>query len=162
MYTQRLYVVGADAERGRYRVLKVDRTAAAAAAVTAKLATDDGQWYGPAELRQLLAMIHDGNLYGGYGLRLVAEGVHGIVGFVRFLDAHYLYVVTKSSVVAHIGGHAIRRVDETRLLPLGYAPGSSSGGSNSGGSGNTGNASTATATPPPTKDPLEQKYAEHV
>ena len=45
-----------------------------------------------------------------------------VQGFVRFLEGFHVYLVTKCSVVAVMGGHSIYRIDETRLLPVGNLP----------------------------------------
>lgn len=43
------------------------------------------------------------------------------VGFVRFLEGFYLYLVIKSNVVGEIAGHAIYRADECKLICLEHA-----------------------------------------
>lgn len=44
---------------------------------------------------------------------------YSIPGFIKFTEGYYIYLITKRSVVALIGGHYVYHIDETLLLPIG-------------------------------------------
>lgn len=61
-------------------------------------------------------MIDTGNKTTG-GLKKIAYA-YGILGFVRFLQDYYVYLITKASVIAVIGGHQVYQIDSVKLLSL--------------------------------------------
>ncbi|KAG0319364.1 phosphatidylinositol-3,5-bisphosphate 5-phosphatase [Dissophora globulifera] len=109
----RFFIVGTNAPAGtRFRVLKIDRTAAP----DELSITEDEAVYTKAEVDDLLEMIAEGNKPTG-GMREIAK-FYGIVGFVRFTEGYYLTIITKRSPVALIGGHYIFHIDATTTISI--------------------------------------------
>ncbi|KAB5540477.1 SacI homology domain-containing protein [Coniochaeta sp. 2T2.1] len=109
----RFYIVGGDITEGRYRILKIDRTADDAAEPSL---TDDKTIYSQKDMNQLLDTIDDGNKGTG-GLKLRCT-TWGLLGFIKFTGPYYMLLITKKSTVAMIGGHYIYQIDGTELIPL--------------------------------------------
>lgn len=49
---------------------------------------------------------------------VVEIAAHGLVGFIQFLQGHYLILITKQKIVGKIGHHYIFSIEDTMLLPL--------------------------------------------
>ena len=106
-----------------YRILKIEKQpAAATGSIPASYQppeldiTEDQTLYAESDLRNLLIMIDNGNKSSG-GLKKIVDAC-GIVGFVRFSECHYLYLITKAKQVAVIAGHLLYGIESTRLIPL--------------------------------------------
>lgn len=108
---QRFYLVGSNEASTRFRVLKVDRSRS-----TELSLVDDDTEYDGRQMKQLLAMIHEGNRSSG-GLRRVRSCL-GLVGFISFLEGYYMLLITRATQVAQIGPHAVYHVDDTALERL--------------------------------------------
>ncbi|KAI9652281.1 MAG: phosphatidylinositol-3,5-bisphosphate 5-phosphatase [Alyxoria varia] len=107
----RFYVVGADIQDARFRILKVDRTASSQLSIV-----EDEIVYSKREINQLLSTIDDGNkAAGGMKHKLNAWG---LLGFIRFTDSYYMLFVTKKQQVASVGGHYISQIEGTELIPI--------------------------------------------
>lgn len=115
--------MGSDTEEASFRVLKVDRTQ------TTVHLTDDHVVYTKQEMKELLAMVADGNkstgglstvtvFYGILGTCSLWDSEGGKLGFVRFLESTYLLIVTKKSAIALIGGYYIYHIDDTMLYAI--------------------------------------------
>lgn len=76
-YEQRVYIVGSDSTNRRYRILKIDRHYSPTDVVHELNITEDEMVYSPAELKQVLDMIGDGNKTVG-GLTEVVSGFYGM------------------------------------------------------------------------------------
>lgn len=110
--TTRFYLIGGDLLDKHYRVLKIDRTAPPGQLII----IEDEIVYDRKEVNHLLNTINDGNRQTG-GLKLKCSA-WGIMGFIRFTEAHYMVLITKRAQVAMLGGHYIYQVDGTELIPL--------------------------------------------
>ncbi|RKP11457.1 SacI homology domain-containing protein, partial [Piptocephalis cylindrospora] len=109
----RFYIVGEDEGANRFRILKVDRTTARAPELSV---TEDEAIYTREGKDKLFGMIEMGaKSAGGLTRRL---SFLGIIGFVSFLETHYLLVITKFSQVALIGGHYINHIDAVSMIPV--------------------------------------------
>lgn len=62
-------------------------------------------------------MIDTGNKATG-GLKKICFA-YGILGFVRFLQDYYVYLITKASTACIIGDHKVYQIDDTKLLSVG-------------------------------------------
>lgn len=80
MYMQRVYIVGSDQGSKRYRILKIDRHYSPSDTVHELNITEDEMVYSPAECKQVLAMIGDGNKTVG-GLQAVVSNFYGMSHF---------------------------------------------------------------------------------
>ena len=108
----RYYIVGATQDEQRYAILKVDRTVDEAAFQI----EEDETLYSKKQINELLAAIDDGNRACG-GLRRLVSAC-GIIGMIRFTSNYYLWLITKRSIVAQLGGHYIYHIEDTKLLSL--------------------------------------------
>ncbi|KAJ3265534.1 phosphatidylinositol-3,5-bisphosphate 5-phosphatase [Chytriomyces hyalinus] len=109
----RFFMVGSTQDEDTFRILKINRSPDPE---TGALCVSDGRNYGRQEMLDVLAMIESGNAATG-GMKRVAS-CFGIVGFVSFLEGHYMILVTKRSAVALIGGHYVYHIDDTMILGL--------------------------------------------
>jgi hypothetical protein len=89
----------------------------------------DPTTYDRNEIHSMLSMIKSGalarapphhrtagNTHSG-GLSKCASG-YGVIGFVKFLHGHYLYLVTAVRKVGAIGGHIVYTIEDTALIPV--------------------------------------------
>lgn len=110
--TSRYFIIGHDILDRRYRVLKIDRTAALG---TLNLVEDE-MVYSRNEMNQLLNTIDDGNKATG-GMRY--KGTYwGLLGFIRFTDTYYMLAISKKAQIATIGGHYIYQIEDTETIAL--------------------------------------------
>lgn len=107
----RFYILGTNQNEEKYRVLKIDRTVPEELIIT-----DDDVIYSKQEIKQLLAMIEDGNKVTG-GLHKIAR-FFGIIGFIKFLEGYYMIIITKRKAIALLGGHYIYHIDDTILINI--------------------------------------------
>ena len=120
----RFYVVGADIQDARFRILKIDRTSSSQLSIV-----EDEIVYSKREINQLLNTIDDGNkAAGGMKHKLNAWG---LIGFIRFTDCYYMLFVTKKQQVASVGGHYISQIEGTELVPIAISSRFGFGGKNS-------------------------------
>ncbi|KAL7276473.1 phosphatidylinositol-3,5-bisphosphate 5-phosphatase [Rhizina undulata] len=108
----RYYIVGADLQDTRFRIMKIDRTAEEGDLSI----IEDEVVYTREEMTRLLATIEHGNKSTG-GLKNKCP-FWGLLGFIRFTGAYYMLLITRRSIVAMIGGHYVYQIDNTELIPL--------------------------------------------
>ena len=116
----RFYLVGSNSSQTRFRILKIDRTEPTEINVI-----DDKVEYNRWEIRDLLNRIDVGNRpkslkayeKGSFGLTQRCTA-YGILGFIRFLEGHYIILISKRRKVALIGGHAIYKIEDTDIIPI--------------------------------------------
>uniref|UniRef100_A0A3B4A220 SAC domain-containing protein n=1 Tax=Periophthalmus magnuspinnatus TaxID=409849 RepID=A0A3B4A220_9GOBI len=111
----RYFLVGSNQAQTRHRVLKIDRTEPKDLVII-----DDKHVYNQQEVRELLGRLDLGNRTkisqkGSSGLSR-AVSAYGIVGFVRFLEGHYIVLITKRRKMADIGGHSIYKIEDTSMI----------------------------------------------
>ncbi|RUS21146.1 hypothetical protein BC937DRAFT_93466 [Endogone sp. FLAS-F59071] len=105
------YVVGSNQSDTGFRVLRIDRTSPAEPVISA-----DEPVYTKQEVIELLKRIEHENVSSG---KLTFISIFGVIGFIKFTEGYYIYLITKRSVVALIGGHYVYHIDDTKLLPIG-------------------------------------------
>ncbi|GAA0148639.1 phosphatase [Lithospermum erythrorhizon] len=108
---QRFYLIGSDRNKRFFRVLKIDRMEASDLNIN-----EDPVVYTAQEIKSLLHRIADGNRATG-GLTPVAK-VYGIAGCIKFLESHYLVLVTKRRQIGSICGHPIYCIDESQIITI--------------------------------------------
>ncbi|XP_028391065.1 polyphosphoinositide phosphatase-like [Dendronephthya gigantea] len=115
----RYYLVGSNVSQTKFRVLKIDRTVPYLSII------DDKVEYDNDEIKQLLAMINDGNIpKNPKAYDKDSTGLHrtvsafGIVGFIRFLEGYYIILISKREKVAQIGGNTIYKITDTCMFPI--------------------------------------------
>lgn len=70
------------------------------------------------ECGALLRQIHAGNSLGSHGgLQLVCKA-YGVIGCAKFLEGHYLLLVTKRQYQGSLCGHKVYSISDTALVPL--------------------------------------------
>eukprot|EP00064_Thunnus_orientalis_P010212 superscaffoldBa00001363_g10238 len=111
----RYFLVGSNQAQTKHRVLKIDRTEPKDLVII-----DDKHVYNQQEVRELLGRLDLGNRTkigqkGSSGLSR-AVSAFGIVGFVRFLEGHYIVLITKRRKMADIGGHSIYKIEDTSMI----------------------------------------------
>ncbi|XP_078145954.1 polyphosphoinositide phosphatase [Centroberyx gerrardi] len=111
----RYFLVGSNQAQTKHRVLKIDRTEPRDLVII-----DDKHVYSQQEVRELLGRLDLGNRTkisqkGSSGLSR-AVSAYGIVGFVRFLEGHYIVLITKRRKMADIGGHSIYKIEDTSMI----------------------------------------------
>ncbi|KAI9184144.1 phosphatidylinositol-3,5-bisphosphate 5-phosphatase [Blastocladiella emersonii ATCC 22665] len=74
---------------------------------------DDSILYTRRQVSSVLKMLGDGN----DSVRKICS-CDALLGVVRFVEGYYIVAVVQSVEVATIGPHSLRRVDETRLVPI--------------------------------------------
>uniref|UniRef100_A0A8B9HAY9 FIG4 phosphoinositide 5-phosphatase n=1 Tax=Astyanax mexicanus TaxID=7994 RepID=A0A8B9HAY9_ASTMX len=115
LFPQRYFLVGSNNAQTKHRVLKIDRTEPRDLVII-----DDKHVYSQKEVRELLGRLDLGNRTkigqkGSSGLSR-AVSAFGIVGFVRFLEGHYIILITKRRKMADIGGHSIYKIEDTNMI----------------------------------------------
>eukprot|EP00698_Gefionella_okellyi_P005109 TRINITY_DN14690_c0_g1_i1.p1 TRINITY_DN14690_c0_g1~~TRINITY_DN14690_c0_g1_i1.p1 ORF type:complete len:980 (+),score=173.27 TRINITY_DN14690_c0_g1_i1:85-3024(+) len=105
----KFYLVGSDNAGLRYRILKIDRTDPYVLNIE-----EDRTTFTRREINSLVAQIESGNK-GSFSKACVG---FGLLGIVRFLEGHYLYIITKRRLLGWIGGHAVYGIDDAALLPI--------------------------------------------
>jgi hypothetical protein len=108
----RFYLVGQDILETHFRILKIDRTSPPGQLNI----FEDENVYDRQSISELLTTIEDGNRGSG-GLKVKCSA-WGILGFIRFTEAHYMFLITKRTHAAMIGGHYVYQVEATELVPL--------------------------------------------
>ena len=108
-------MVGSNVDEEHFRVLKIDRNEPRELVLH-----DDGTVYTKAEFLDLLKMIEVGNRTKvgqrmGSGLNKTMSS-YGIIGFVRFLEGYYIYLITKRLKVAMVGHHSIYKIEDTAMI----------------------------------------------
>ncbi|XP_076898917.1 phosphatidylinositol-3-phosphatase SAC1-like [Bidens hawaiensis] len=107
----RYYLIGSDRKKQFFRVLKIDRMEASDLNIS-----EDPVVYPPQEVKSLLNRISEGNRATG-GCGFVTK-VRGIVGCIRFLEAYYLILVTKSKQIGSICGHAVYCIEDSHMITI--------------------------------------------
>ncbi|KAF3618095.1 hypothetical protein FXO37_34357 [Capsicum annuum] len=107
----RFYLIGSDRNKQFFRVLKIDRMEPSDLNIS-----EDPVVYPPEEIKSLLQRIAEGNRATG-GLNFVAK-VYGIAGCIKFLESHYLVLVTKRRQIGCVCGHAIYSIDESQIIAI--------------------------------------------
>ncbi|XP_015061611.1 phosphoinositide phosphatase SAC2-like isoform X3 [Solanum pennellii] len=105
------YMIGWDNSRTIWKVLKIDRSES-----TELLIHEDPTIYSEREYLDLLSRIHEGNKPTG-GLKFVCL-CYGIIGFIKFLGAHYLLVITERREIGKIRGHVVYAITESEMFPV--------------------------------------------
>eukprot|EP00250_Pteridium_aquilinum_P012963 c21049_g1_i3 orf=459-2759(+) len=108
---QRFYLIGRDKSKKIWKVLKIDRSEPFELNMS-----EDPVAYTQQERNDLLQRIADGNRATG-GLNFVTKA-YGIAGCVKFLESHYLILVTKRRQVGTICDHAIYAIEESQILTI--------------------------------------------
>ena len=117
---QRYYLVGSELSGSVHRLLKLDRSDCSLSV------SEDATAYSSSELAALLDMVRTGNVQSG-GILSVTRCA-AVIGFVRFLLGHYVYLVTASRGGRPHRLHSVQQVLETQLLPLTHQSVYDSGG----------------------------------
>ncbi|XP_069148403.1 phosphoinositide phosphatase SAC2 isoform X4 [Solanum lycopersicum] len=104
-------MIGWDNSRTIWKVLKIDRSES-----TELLIHEDPTIYSEREYLDLLSRIHEGNKPTG-GLKFVCL-CYGIIGFIKFLGAHYLLVITERREIGKIRGHVVYAITESEMFPV--------------------------------------------
>ncbi|XP_022104463.1 polyphosphoinositide phosphatase-like isoform X2 [Acanthaster planci] len=112
----RFYVIGSNNTEDIFRVLKIDRTEPCDLHIS-----DDKLEYSRSEVQNLLRTLEVGNRpkqQGQKGTAGLARTVSafGILGFVSFLEGHYIILITKRRRVAVIGGHTIYKIEDSSMV----------------------------------------------
>ncbi|KAH0707619.1 hypothetical protein KY290_010215 [Solanum tuberosum] len=105
------YMIGWDNSKTIWKVLKIDRLES-----SELLIHEDPTIYSEREYLDLLSRIHEGNKSTG-GLKFVCL-CYGIIGFIKFLGAHYLLVITERREIGKIRGHVIYAITESEMFPV--------------------------------------------
>ena len=113
---ERMLLVGRTRDKARWRVARIAREETSNGALDAR---EDDVEYTEGQCAKLLRAIEDANATTG-GCRLVARGC-AVLGTIRFLNAHYLVVVTKRVALGRVCGHAVHKIAETKLVRLANA-----------------------------------------
>jgi len=108
----RYWITGADVTEKFYRLLRIDRTSSPGQIGL----FEDETVYDRAQMNKVLTSIDEGNKATG-GLRM-KYSFWGLLGFVRFTEAHYMLIITKRQQVAMLGGHYVYQIEATELVPL--------------------------------------------
>ncbi|KAK3678061.1 phosphatidylinositol-3,5-bisphosphate 5-phosphatase [Recurvomyces mirabilis] len=108
----RYWITGADVTDKSFRLLRIDRTSPPGQVVL----FEDATIYDRRQMNEVLTSIDEGNRATG-GLRL-KYGFFGLLGFIRFTEAHYMLPVTKRQQAAMIGGHYVYQIEDTEMVPL--------------------------------------------
>eukprot|EP00887_Chlorella_sp_A99_P005395 scaffold1.g5395.t1 len=112
--SQRLFLVGTSKGKdAAWRLLKFHRDAEPGGALQC---TEDPTPYTRQQMTAVLRQLHSGNLQHG-GLQLVCQAC-GVLGCFRFVEGHYLLLVTKKAHLATVAGHKVYGVEATAMVPL--------------------------------------------
>eukprot|EP00250_Pteridium_aquilinum_P014607 c22091_g4_i1 orf=929-2155(+) len=107
----KLYLIGRDKSRSRWRVLKIDRSEPAELNIH-----EDPAIYTRQDCNEFLSRLAEGNRSCG-GLNFVTKA-YGIVGFIKFLEPYYMILITKRKLLGNICGHSIYGISESRLVTI--------------------------------------------
>ncbi|KAG5538021.1 hypothetical protein RHGRI_025193 [Rhododendron griersonianum] len=105
------YMIGWEKSRKIWRVLKIDRLEPSELNIL-----EDSATYSEVECSDLLRRVHEGNKSTG-GLKFVTI-CYGIVGFIKFLGAYYMLLITKRRKIGTICGHAIYAITKKEMIPI--------------------------------------------
>ncbi|KAE9553017.1 hypothetical protein FO519_003778 [Halicephalobus sp. NKZ332] len=113
------YIIGTDATRIKYSVLKLDRNAKESFNIG-----EPNNEYTKKDVEELLATISSSSVVSsskitramGNTLFQTIPRAYGIVGAVRFLEGYHLIVVTKVRSIAHIGHHEVLKIEEVQSV----------------------------------------------
>ncbi|KAF7135876.1 hypothetical protein RHSIM_Rhsim08G0242700 [Rhododendron simsii] len=105
------YMIGWEKSRKIWRVLKIDRLEPSELNIL-----EDSATYSEVECSDLLRRVHEGNKSTG-GLKFVTI-CYGIVGFIKFLGACYMLLITKRRKIGTISGHAIYAITKKEMIPI--------------------------------------------
>ncbi|XP_058226897.1 phosphoinositide phosphatase SAC2-like isoform X2 [Rhododendron vialii] len=105
------YMIGWEKSRKIWRVLKIDRLEPSELNIL-----EDSATYSEVECSDLLRRVHEGNKSTG-GLKFVTI-YYGIVGFIKFLGAYYMLLITKRRKIGTISGHAIYAITKKEMIPI--------------------------------------------
>lgn len=118
-----VYVFGIDKVDREYSLLKIH--IAKKEDPSEKLELEDGKHTYPiAQLdnHKMALLTGDPNLYKAVafsqGRRVEVKAASGLVGFIRFVQGHYLIVITKHRKCGKIGHHYVLCIEDTMLVPL--------------------------------------------
>jgi len=105
------YLVGHDRRQTRFRLLKIDRR------VTNRMdIVEDGEVYNAHDMKIMLDMIRDGNVNTGGLTRCISA--YGVIGTIKFLEGHYLILITERKEVGSIGAHIVYKIQKTAMIPI--------------------------------------------
>ncbi|KAI8544752.1 hypothetical protein RHMOL_Rhmol08G0319300 [Rhododendron molle] len=105
------YMIGWEKSRKIWRVLKIDRLEPSELNIL-----EDSATYSEVECSDLLRRVHEGNKSTG-GLKFVTI-CYGVVGFIKFLGAYYMLLITKRRKIGTICGHAIYAISKKEMIPI--------------------------------------------
>ncbi|CAK3992944.1 Polyphosphoinositide phosphatase [Lecanosticta acicola] len=108
----RYWITGADITDKYFRLLRIDRNSPPGQIVL----FEDETVYDRKQMNDVLNTIDQGNKVTN-GLRM-KYSFWGILGFIRFTEAHYMLLITKRRQAAMIGGHYVYQIEGTELVPL--------------------------------------------
>jgi hypothetical protein len=106
----RLFLIGRNATKTQYRILKIDRTQPTGLSIV-----EDDAVYSRNEITDFLSMQDLANK--PMGVRKLASA-YGIIGFVRFMSHYYIYLITKQKLIGTIGAHRVYSIEETMNIPV--------------------------------------------
>jgi hypothetical protein len=110
---QKFYLVASNAQRDKYRMLKINRADIASLSID-----EDPSVYDEPQIKALLNMVLAGNAGQGGGMSKCVPQAFGIVGFIRFLQGYHLVLVTARRKVGMIGPHVIWAVEDTVTVSM--------------------------------------------
>ncbi|SCU82723.1 LAMI_0C00628g1_1 [Lachancea mirantina] len=106
----RMYVVGSNKRETMFRILEIDLSVPQGDLSV----LEDNVFFTRNEIMNVLSGLEEAN---DEGLQKRLTGC-GLLGFIKFTTCYYLIVITKTSSVAILGGHAVYHIDETELVPI--------------------------------------------
>ncbi|XP_021719947.1 phosphoinositide phosphatase SAC2-like [Chenopodium quinoa] len=98
------YMVGRDAKREHWRVLKIDRSKPCELVFC-----EDPKIYSYEACKRLLATI--------IGLKCITD-YYGIVGFIKFVKSYHIILITERKEVGKIWGHPIYSITKYRMISI--------------------------------------------
>jgi hypothetical protein len=108
---QTFYLVAATTDEKRYRILEIDRKEP-----RELVWKDAGGVFDSSSVREYLGRVAvEHGIQKRTGLHEVATAF-GVVGFVHFMEGHYIILVTKRKCVAQLGSHLIYKIDSTNMF----------------------------------------------
>eukprot|EP01126_Amoeba_proteus_P043848 TRINITY_DN4835_c0_g1_i6.p1 TRINITY_DN4835_c0_g1~~TRINITY_DN4835_c0_g1_i6.p1 ORF type:complete len:256 (-),score=27.53 TRINITY_DN4835_c0_g1_i6:49-816(-) len=107
----RIYVVGGNKADTHFKILQIDRT------TTDLTLRVENFTYDKQDLKDLLRMIEDGNIRSG-GMRELVTNAVALLGFVRFLNGYYLYLIISAQQVGSVGRHKIYTITDVSYIYL--------------------------------------------
>ncbi|MCO5603298.1 hypothetical protein L7F22_057447 [Adiantum nelumboides] len=109
----RFYLIGTDKRKKQWKVLKIDRSAP-----TELNIFEDPTSYTQHDCNDLLTRLNAGNQSTG-GLKFVTKA-YGILGFVKFLEPYYIFLILKRRLLGVVSGFLVYGVAESRLICIAH------------------------------------------